>query len=436
MTARKGFTYFLMAVCFSLTAASQRRNDSHVVTTVGGVAENISGSGPNAVAVSPGDWSQLAQLIQSQSPAFGEFGISVAISGNTVVIANVPAFATNNAVAFVFVMPEEGWRNMAPVAALSLPTSSNSGASAVAIDGDTIVLGAPDYFEGPGAAYVYVKPAGGWRSMGPTAILTPSDNTDDNFAFSVAIRGNTIVAGDTSASSSTGAAYVFVKPPGVWVNMNQTAKLTASDGKANDNFGSSVSIDGDTIAVGASQSSTAPGKAYVFTKPAAGWSDMTQTAELTVSGARNGRAIGYSISVSGGDVLVGAPDFSNIGPGEAYLFVKPSTGWTNTGPTATLTAADGQRQAEFGTAVQVGGRLAVVGARFRRNTISNTGGGVYVFNEPSSGWADASSSTVLTASDSRLGGWFGNSLGMSRRVLVVGAPTFQYRGAAYIFTLP
>ena len=93
----------------------------------------------------------------------------------------------------------------------------------------------------------------------------------------VAISGNTIVAGLRWADSRTGAVYVFVKPPGGWGNTTETAKLTASDRAVDDDFGYSVAISGDTIVVAAG-SPTAAGTAYVFVKPAGGWADATETA--------------------------------------------------------------------------------------------------------------------------------------------------------------
>ncbi|MFN8453932.1 MAG: FG-GAP repeat protein [Anaerolineae bacterium] len=85
-----------------------------------------------------------------------------------------------------------------------------------------------------------------------------------------------------------GSAYVFAAGSG-WSDMTQVAKLTASDGAADDNFGGHVAINGDTIIVGSSHDDIGPnsdqGSAYVFVKPGGGWSDMTQTAKLTAGDA-------------------------------------------------------------------------------------------------------------------------------------------------------
>ena len=90
-----------------------------------------------------------------------------------------------------------------------------------------------------------------------------------------------------------------MKPASGWVDGTQTAKLTASDVLMTDSFGESVSISRSTVAVGAPQFETGPGKAYVFVQPATGWADMTQTAELTASDAQTEFEVGFSVSVSG-----------------------------------------------------------------------------------------------------------------------------------------
>ena len=113
----------------------------------------------------------------------------------------------------------------------------------------------------------------------------------------------------------------------------QKAKLTASDGAADDYFGS-VSISGDTVVVGAEGDDSDKGSAYVFVKPSGGWSNMTQTAKLTASDGAEGDEFGNSVSVSGDTVVVGADGDDDDGDwsGSAYVFVKPGGGWSNMTP--------------------------------------------------------------------------------------------------------
>src|SRR5439155_3437058 len=148
----------------------------------------------------------------------------------------------------------------------------------IAVSGNTVVVGAFDAnIEQYGTVYVYVKPATGWTDMTEIAKLTSSDN-GEGFGTSVAISGNTVVVGAANTSNfnapaaGPGAAYVFVKPAGGWTDMTESAKLTASDGQPGDAFGDSVSISANTIAVGAffaadTSGDSFAGKSYVFVRP-------------------------------------------------------------------------------------------------------------------------------------------------------------------------
>lgn len=126
----------------------------------------------------------------------------------------------------------------------------------IAISGDTVVVGAFDSnIEKFGTVYVYSKPPHGWKSMTQVAALTASDS-GEGFGVSVAISGSTIVVGAANTSNfdapaaTPGAAYVFVRPQGGWHDMTESARLTAADGQPGNAFGNSVAIGGKSIAVG------------------------------------------------------------------------------------------------------------------------------------------------------------------------------------------
>src|SRR5439155_11469796 len=106
--------------------------------------------------------------------------------------------------------------------------------------------------------------------------------------------------------------YVFVKPGTGWATTTETAKLTASDGIANDKFGNAVAVSGDTIVVGANGKNNSAGAAYVFVKPGTGWANATQTAKLTASGGAASDEFAYSAAVSGYTVVVGGRYGSNF----------------------------------------------------------------------------------------------------------------------------
>jgi hypothetical protein len=130
------------------------------------------------------------------------------------------------------------------------------------------------------------------------------------FGISVGVSGDTIVVGTVSdqASSTGTSAHVFVRPPGGWTGaLTESAKLIVSDGTSGDRFGQSVAISGDAIVVGDPGADALKGAAYVFVKPAGGWSGTpTQSAKLTASDATQG-VFGNVVAASG-DTIVVAPD--------------------------------------------------------------------------------------------------------------------------------
>ncbi len=400
---------------------------------------------------------QLAKLTASDGAGSDGFGHAVAISGDTVVVGAEGDNSLQGS-AYVFVKPGGGWTTTSTFTA-KLTASDGAGGDqfgfAVAISGDTVVVGAPFDDIGAngnqGSAYVFVKPGGGWVDANEDAKLTASDGAGgDQFGNAVAISGDTVVVGaggdNIGAITDQGSAYVFVKPGGGWGSVpdpqNETAKLTASDGGAFDQFGNAVAISGDTVVVGAPFDNigaiTDQGSAYVFVKPGGGWATGTETAKLTASDGGAFDQFGFAVAISGDTVVVGArADDSD--QGSAYVFVKPGGGWADANETAKLTASDGAGGDQFGFAVAISGDTVVVGAPFDDIGANGNQGSAYVFVKPGGGWADANEDAKLTASDGAGGDQFGFAVAISGDTVVVGAFSANIginadQGAAYIFS--
>jgi hypothetical protein len=164
---------------------------------------------------------------------------------------------------------------------------------------------------------------------------------------------------------------------------------------------------------------------------------MTQTAELTVPTAPEGSEIGFSVFTNDSWVVAGAPSVENDGfSGSAYVFSKPASGWSDMTATATLTPADQRPDSEFGWSVSGSGNFAVVGSPRRGAPPFGLEGGVYVFEQPASGWQNMAGLTVLTGSDARNTSYLGDSVAMSGNVVVAGEQNPYTAGAAYVFGLP
>ena len=161
--------------------------------------------------------------------------------------------------------------------------------------------------------------------------------------------------------------------------ISESAKLTASDGDFEDYFGYSVSISGDSVVVGAyrdDDSGINSGSAYIFERDAKG--TWTEVQKLTASDGAAEDSFGYIVSISGDSVVVGAyrDDDSGINSGSAYIFERDAKGtWTEV---QKLTASDGAAEDSFGYSVSISGERVVVGAVYDDEN-SNSSGSAYIF---------------------------------------------------------
>jgi hypothetical protein len=292
----------------------------------------------------------------------------------------------------------------------------------VAIFGDTVVVGAPGDDVGAnqnqGSAYVFVR--SGFTTWSQQAKLTAWDGaTGDYFGHSVAISADTVVVGtpfDDVNYSRQGSADVFVRRGTTW---SRRQKLIASDGAADDNFGYSVAISGDTIVVGApyDDSFAKPnrGSVYVFTPSNGYWNPQQK---LIASDGAAGDHFGYSIAISGDKFVVGAhrDDIgTNSDQGSAYVFVRIGAGWI---PQQKLTASDGAAGDHFGASIAISKDTVVVTAYGDDIDANQDQGSAYVFVHSGSTWSEQQK---LTASDGAAGDSFGVSVAISGGMVVVGA---------------
>ena len=176
------------------------------------------------------------------------------------------------------------------------------------------------------------------------------------------------------------------------ISASRSCRITASDAAAEDLFGASVAVEGDTVVVGASEevlgvNPPGQGSAYVFVKSAVGWAGpLNEDAKLTASDGAERDGFGQSVAVHGDTALVGARG-DDIGgktnQGSAYLFAKPPAGWAGVlTENAKLSASDGDGFDLFGISVAMGGGTLLAGAvAADRDDIGHLNqGAVYLFN--------------------------------------------------------
>ena len=312
------------------------------------------------------------------------------------------------------------WKQVAPLLGSDSVANDEFGYS-VAISGTTAVVGAWFHAGYTGRAYVFENTGGAWRQVAP--LLGSDTVAGDWFGSSVAVSGTTIVVGAWLADNEAGRAYVFTQTGGAW---RQTAELKGSDTVANDGFGDSVAISGRTIVVGSSGHANFAGRAYVFENSGGAW---RQTAELkgsdTVANDPSGDSFGDSVAISGTTIVVGA-DLKDYGAGRAYVFENSGGAWRQTAElTGSYTAGLGM----FGDSVAISGITVIVGS-----CVAMPGGAAYVFTQTGGVWRQVAE---LENSDMVVADLFGDSVAISGRTAIVGAPGQAkqriYPGRAYVF---
>ncbi|MFZ1699379.1 MAG: hypothetical protein WBO10_08520 [Pyrinomonadaceae bacterium] len=321
-------------------------------------------------------WTQQQKLVGPDSVLEDNFGWSGAIDGDTAVVGanldNVGA-TTDQGSAYVFVRSGATWTMQQQLTAADGAASDQFGVS-VGISGDTVIVGSYADDSARGSAYVFKRNGTVWSQEQK---LTAADGSpDDEFGWSVDINGDSLAVGAYRNSGGTGAAYVFTRAGTVW---SQQQKLTANDGQSLDQFGYSVAISGDSIISGATfddGGGSIRGSAYVFVRNGAIWS---QQQKLTASDGASNDNFGTSVTISGDSAAVGShgADLSNAADqGAAYIFGRNGTVWTEQ---QKISASDGSASDSFGGAVALGGNFLVAGGYLGDGPGGADQGSAYIF---------------------------------------------------------
>lgn len=291
---------------------------------------------------------EAARLSGMGQSAYDRLGAAVAVDGDTIV-AGAPNAGSKGAV-YVFVKPATGWSNAALSAKLTASSSSSIyrlGRS-VAVSGDSVVT-AGDY--GDGGVLLFRKPVDGWTNLKETATLTP---TNASGSLVVAANGRRVAAADR-----TGHVFVFNEPATGWASKPEDAVLTTSDAVSALNFGVAIAMQGSTIVVGQDGNSYPyyPGSVYVFERGPDGWlNGAHETAKLTASDGSPNR-LGSAVAIASNVIFAGA---SRV----IYVFIRPTGGWANRTEDATLSGLAGDIDGDIpGAAVALTDRYLIGGTQ-------------------------------------------------------------------------
>ena len=374
------------------------------------------------------------RLIAADGAANSLMGVTSAVEGDTAVIGAPGADGSEGAV-YVFTRVGDTWAQSAKLtASTGLPGDALGGS--VAIDGDTIVAGArgDDIAGDGGRGSLYTFARSGLAARNETAKLTASDgDADDRLGSSVAIDGDTIVGGAPgdaiSGEDNRGSAYTFARTGAG--TRTQTAKLRAADGDANDRLGSAVAIEGDTIVAGAPADDVGvnddQGSAYTFTRTGA--PSRTHTARLTAGDGAAVDELGLSIAIASDTIVAGMPadDIGGV-PARGSVLTFTRSGAAARNETAKLTASDGASGDSLGWSVAVAGETILAGAPFDQVGLTTAQGSAYIFSRTGAG--SRTEAGALRAADAATGDATAGSVATDGSTVVAGAQWDDVGGVA------
>jgi len=314
-----------------------------------------------------GTWSQSDSFtIPGATTSFGD-ALDI---GNLYFIAGDPAHTGSTGRAGVFFIddPSTLIQTFTGVAALDIF------GDAVAISDDYILIGARGADSSRGDAYLYTKGTGAtWTAYSGNPITPTLRTSNDFFGCAVAISGDTLIIGAEGDNNKTGAIYIFEKndETELW---EESQKLLASDGNANDQFGEVISTDGSYFVAGASLAESADGDinagaAYVY-KYGTSWYEVDKLVGIDES-IYAGNHFGESVDINGDYIIIGSPEARSTGV--ADIFYKKRS-W---GHLKKVVGSDSLLDDSFGIAVGISGRFALVGA-----SAESINGAVYYFEDP------------------------------------------------------
>jgi hypothetical protein len=325
-----------------------------------------------------GVWTQTQKLLASDASDYSNFGSSLAFDGSTLMVAalnaNVGDVSQQGAV-YSFSFVGDSWIETDKFSA-SDGASSEAFGSAVAVQGNTAVIGALNATVGvntsQGKAYIFTLADGIWSQ---TQILAAADGSaNDRFGQSVAFDGVSILVGAPTLpynSAHGGFVYAFESTGDAW---SQSDKLVPDDTAVSDQFGYSVSLDGNNALIGSVGYQFARGSVYAFSRPDGAWH---QVQKIMPEASSSGDQFGNAIAMKGSTALVGAQaSATDQGKGRAFALSEASGEWNL--PSELEQVVPGTLDL-FGTAVAFDGISFMVGAPGATVGENATQGEVYSF---------------------------------------------------------
>lgn len=358
-------------------------------------------------------------------------GVALSFDGNTAVIGG-PGDNGGKGAAWVFLRGSGAWRQSGTKLTGSDATGGAAFGASVALssDGNTALVGGYGDGGGVGAAWVFTQAGGSWNQQGSKLIGSGAAGVaGQGWSVALSADGNTAVLGGENDDGAVGAAWVFVRSGGAWVQ--QGAKLTARDAAGTSLQGSSVALssDGNTVAIGGCGDNGVSGAAWVYTRANGVWSQ--QGLKLTGSGASGSACQGASLSLSadGNTLLLGGSSDNNF-TGAAWVFVRANGVWTQQGGKLIGTGAQGAAFQGISAALSADGSEAFVGG-WQDN---GSAGAAWAYNRTGTSWGQVGPKLVGAGADGKPSLGYSAALSGDGATAVAGGSwDANFLGAAWVF---
>jgi hypothetical protein len=363
----------------------------------------------------------VAEIPVPASETVYKFGVSVALNGDDLFVGDIRSHVDNISKGAVFVFDLDSYALKA-----KLTTNRNifNFGSTLAATSNTLAVSSwgSNTNNSYGTVFIFDKPVGDWTNTTENASRIPSNGDEYGiYGSSIYLNDETLVIG------SNGGTVVdfFEKPVNGWSNLGEPFVLKNDSFTFLQKYGFSLAVSGTDVIIGA-YNWNVPGEysgaAFVYEKSSQSWNSLVEKEILKgLSFNASSFKLGFSVDIDGNYAVAGAPYDDTFGEssGAAYVFKFNGTSWERI---AKLTPSDGNEYDYFGWSVAINGNTIVISAynaeRTNENGINSTGK-VYVFEKPSGEWTSSHEDTQIPRKSNSHRGSFGHDVDIDQNEIII-----------------
>ena len=299
-------------------------------------------------------------------------------------------------------------------------------------DGNTVIVGGPSDNTNQGAAWIYSRSGGVWLQQGNK--LVGNGNTGiarQGYSVGISADGNTAIIGGYADNTNQGAAWIFTRSSGVWSQQGNKLVGTGNTGAAQQGFSVSITADGNTAIVGGSTDNGSIGAVWIYTRSGGVWTQ--QGNKLVGSGTVGATNMGSSVSISAdGTTIIAGGNADNSNQGAVWIFLNSGGTWSQQGNKLIGTGNTGAAMQGISVSISADGNTAIVGGSADNGSI----GASWIYTRSGGVWTQQGNKLVGTGSIGAAGQGRSVSISADGNTAIIGGPFDNTnQGAVWTFTL-